>query len=88
MHCLHVNNTAGFLPPKGDNMRFEENAEHGFKPFKITVETQEEANYLYALVAATSDKIDNMFKVDGNELYYYLEQKVHSDSLPSLHFQP
>jgi hypothetical protein len=63
-------------------MRFEE--AEGFKPFKIVVETQEEANYLYALVAGTDSRVDAALDFDSYALYDYLESKVQMQCVPNL----
>lgn len=62
-------------------MKFEEDVREGFKPFKIVVETQEEANYLYALVRATGDDVDEALDYDGWYLYERLKEKVNNEGL-------
>jgi hypothetical protein len=64
-------------------MKFEE-THNGFKPFSIIVETQEEANYLYALVFSTSPEVEEAFSFKTNELYEYLEKRVNPLALPTV----
>lgn len=59
-------------------MKFEDDREV-FKPFKIIVETEEEANFLCALVGGTNMHIDELFNFDSNDLYYYLLSKVRQE---------
>lgn len=65
-------------------MKFEEHYKEGFTPFKIVVETQEEANYLYAIVAATCANTDEILGYNSYDLFDYLETKVISENIPNL----
>lgn len=68
-------------------MKFEEHYKEGFTPFKIVVETQEEANYLYALVAGTTGEIDEALGYDSYDLFNYLNTQVIAGDIPDLFTQ-
>lgn len=65
-------------------MKFNSLISDTFQPFSIEVETQAEANFLYALVAATSHSIDSELGFDSNDLYDYLYARVNTKNIPDL----
>lgn len=61
------------------------NSQSGFEPFSIVVETQEEANYLYALVGGSNQEIDNALEFESHALFDFLSTKVKNGaSLPTV----
>ena len=58
---------------------------NGFKPFSIVVETQEEANYLYAMVGGANREIDDALEFDSGSLFDFLSTKVENGAtLPTV----
>jgi hypothetical protein len=86
-HTIMWNTQISQLHERMCPMKFKEKKMiDGFQSFSITVQTQEEANYLHALVGATDSAIDKAFNVGQGswDLMNFLELRVDAEALPTV----